>query len=239
LQTQLARAAVAATDAFRSEIPGARMICAEPVLHVAARPDRLGDVEDAAAYGARRHSVPDMLVGRTWPQLGGTPRHVDLVGLYYYPDSQRYYAGPKFPGAPIPPAAPGWRALRELVFESAWRYERPVFIAGTGRDDEFAPEWFSYVCREAQHAACAGASVAGVGLLPAVDCPPTSGCRRTARGIWGEADAAGQRQVNTALAERIALECARFADTKDDCAPSCPMLGPRDHLRPACLICAA
>ncbi len=225
LQTQLVRAALAAADAFRSAIPGARLICAEPLLHVSAHPDRPGEIEEAAAYDARRHSVLDMLIGRIWPQLGGGPRYVDLVGLYYYPDSQRYYAGPKYPGPAIPPAAPGWRALRELVIEAARRSARPVFIAGTGRDDAFAPAWFSYVCREAQHAACAGACVAGVGLHPAVDCPPPTGRGRPARGIWGDADAAGQRQMDTALAERIALECALFADAQRDSAPSCPMLG--------------
>ena len=211
LQVQLVRAALAATDALRIVIPQARMLCLEPLFHVAAHPDRPHEVEAALAATARRNHAIDMLLGRRWPQLGGEPRHVDIVGLTYYPDHQWYYAGPAYPGPAIPPGAPGWRPVRELLLDVAQRHERRVLVAETGRDGPLAAIWFCYVCSEVRRAMLAGATVAGVGVYPAVACPPAPGERRPAAGIWGNAHADGRRPVNKALAKEVSIQCGAFA----------------------------
>jgi hypothetical protein len=208
LQAQLVRAAIAAADAVRGVLPATRVACAEPLVHVAAHPARPGDADDALAACARRHQTIDMLTGRSWPQLGGEPRQLDAVGLTYHPGSQWYYGGPQHPGPPIAPGARGWRTLRELLVETAGRYGTPVWIAATGRDGSLASAWLRYVCGEAERAALAGATVAGVVLEPALDAPVVPGRRRPAKGIWGPADRSGRRELDAALAQQIALQCA-------------------------------
>ena len=210
LQAQLVRAAVAAADAFRLVLPAARVMCAEPLVNVAAQPDRPDDADDALGAAARRHLAIDMLTGRAWPQLGGEPRQVDLVGVTYHPGSQWYYGGPQHPGPPIAPGAHGWRSLRELLLDTAERYCKPVCIAATGRDGSLASAWLRYVCGEAHRAALGGATIAGVVLEPALDCLQAPGRRRASKGIWGEADASGHRARDAALADQVALQCARF-----------------------------
>jgi hypothetical protein len=210
LQAQLVRAAAAAADAFRDVTPEARMLCVEPLFHVAPAPDRPEDVDGALGAAARRFAVLDMLSGRTWPQLGGEPHHLDLVGVTAYPNSQWYYQGPKLPGPAIEAGAPGWRPLRELLIEMARRYDRPVFIAGTGRDGALGPAWLRHVCREARCAMVGGASVAGVALAPAVDCDGVAGERRCSTGLWGAADESGRRPINAALAQELAVQRACF-----------------------------
>lgn len=220
LQAQLVRAAIAAAEAFRRVLPAARAMCAEPLVHVAAHPQRPDDADDALAAAARRHQVADMLTGRAWPQLGGEPRQIDLIGLTYHPGSQWYYGGPQHPGPPIAPGAPGWRALRDLILETAGRYRKPVCIAATGRDGSLASAWLRYVCGEAHRAALGGATVAGVVLEPALDSPPVPGRRRASRGIWGDADAAGHRPADAALAQQVALQCASVSRLRCGAAPT-------------------
>jgi hypothetical protein len=107
LQAQLVCAAIAAADAFRHVLPEARILCVEPLFHVAPAPDRPEDLDAALTAGARRFVVLDMPCGRAWPQLGGDPRHLELLGVTVYPHSQWYYRGPKLPGLTIEPGAPG------------------------------------------------------------------------------------------------------------------------------------
>jgi hypothetical protein len=221
LQAQLVRAAVAAADAFRLVLPAARVMCAEPLVHVAAHPDRPDDADDALGAAARRHLAIDMLTGGTWPQLGGEPRQLDAVGVTYHPGSQWYYGGPQHPGPPITPGAPGWRPLRELLQETAERYGKPVCIAATGRDGSLASAWLRYVCGEAHRAALGGATITGVVLEPALDCPAgVPGRRRASQGIWGAADAPGHRETDAALANQVALQCASFRRARRGALPA-------------------
>ena len=188
LQAQLVRAAVAAADSFRLVLPTARAMCAEPLVNVAAHPDRPGDADDALGAAARRHQAIDMLTGRAWPQLGGAPSQVDLIGVTYHPGSQWYYGGPQHPGPPIAPGAPGWRPLRELLLDIAERYSQPVCVAATGRDGPLASAWLRYVCGEAHRAALGGATIAGIVLEPALDCAPVPGRRRGSSTPCGNCD---------------------------------------------------
>lgn len=211
LQIQLVRAAIVAADAIRDVIPDARIACAEPLFHVAAAPDRPEDVDTAAAAAARRFEVTDMLCGRAWPQLGGEPRHLDLVGATVYPHSQWYYRGPKMPGPPIEPRAAGWRPLHEQLQELGARYGRPVLIAGTGSDGATAQTWLRYACREIRTTMLRGTAVASIALAPAVDCPVGPAPQRSSTGMWGHADEAGRRPVHFGLAAELALQRACFA----------------------------
>lgn len=202
LQAQLARAAIAAVEAFRAVTPAARVLSAEPLFHVAA--DRIEDVDAADAAADRRCGGLDMLCGRAWPQLGGDARHLDLVGVTVEPNWQWYYRGPKFPGPPIPPGAPGWRPLRQLLTELARRYQRPIVIAATARAGAFGPPWLRHVCRETRAAILDGATVAGVGLAPVLQCGGED------RGVWGAADEIGRRAIDAPLAEEVVVQRACF-----------------------------
>jgi hypothetical protein len=210
LQVLLVRAAIAAADGVRDVIPQARILCVEPLFHVAPAPDHPEDVDAAQAVAARQFAALDMLSGRAWPQLGGSPRHFDLLGVTVYPNSQWYYRGPKYPGPPLEPGAPGWRPLRDQLASLASRYERPVVIAGTGRGGVLGPAWLRYVCREARGAMLAGVTVPCVGIAPILDCEPAPGEHRPVHGVWGPPDAAGRRSTDVILAEEIAIQRACF-----------------------------
>jgi hypothetical protein len=219
LQCQLVRAATAAADAVRTACPDARICCAEPLYHVSPQRNRPQDLDLAMAINGRRFRTMDMLTGRIWPQLGGEGRHLDIVGATFYPESEWYYNGPKFPGPAIPCGAPGWRPLRELLRELSQRYARPLFIAGTGDNGARSVAWLRHVGRETRAAMFADSSVLGVCLNPALGCPRSPGERRAVTGLWSPADPAGERPLNHALAEELALQQACFDRLTESLAP--------------------
>jgi hypothetical protein len=210
LQCQLARAAGAAAEAVRAVSPEAQICCIEPLIHVAPQWNRPHDVDLAMTINGRRFRTIDMLIGRMWPQLGGDGSLLDLVGVTFYPESEWYYNGPKFPGRAIPCGGLGWRPLRDMLNEFARRYARPLFIAGTGEDGAHGPSWLRYVGREVRAAMFADVRVLGLCLNPILDCRRAAGERRGTMGLWSMSDTPGHRSVNHSLAEEIGLQQACF-----------------------------
>ena len=124
LKVQLARAALAAADAVRGVDPRARLLWAEPVVHVVpAAPEHAAEAE---GYRQAQFQAFDLLSGLLWPQIGGTPEVLDVVGLNYYPQNQWVHHGD-----PLPPDDPRRRPFREMLAEVWHRYGR---AAGGGRD---------------------------------------------------------------------------------------------------------
>jgi beta-glucosidase/6-phospho-beta-glucosidase/beta-galactosidase len=84
LKRALARAAVRGIDAIRDVCPGARIVNIDPICRVVP-----GDRTAAAVEHARRFNEEwvfefwDMVSGRLSPELGGSPAHLDIVGLNY------------------------------------------------------------------------------------------------------------------------------------------------------------
>ena len=95
-KVQLARAALDAADAVRDVDPRARLVWAEPLVHVVGRtPDEAGEAE---GYRLAQYQAFDLLAGRLWPQIGGAEDVLDIVGLNYYAQNQwEHYGGPISP----------------------------------------------------------------------------------------------------------------------------------------------
>lgn len=220
LQCQLVRAAAAASAAIRDVLPRARLFCAEPARHVAALPTHPEDADAAAVHAARRFVVIDMLAGRAWPQLGGDPRHLDAIGLTFYPGSEWYYRGPRRPGPAIALETRDWRPLRELLVEQGARHTRPVYVAGTSADPPLQRDWLRYVGREARATQMCGVQVLGIGLHPAIECPPWRCERRAFAGLWGRADTEGVRPINPSLAHEVVAQREAFTRLASDATAS-------------------
>ncbi|MDB5557104.1 beta-glucosidase [Enterovirga sp.] len=206
LKRQLVRAAIAATRAVRATAPGARFICAEPLIHV--DPGTHDDPGHRA--GARRHresqfEALDVLVGRSEPELGGGPDCLDVVGLNFYPDNQWYHGG-----GTIPMGHHAFRPLHEMLLEVWQRYRRPILLAETGAEGSGRASWLHYVSGEARAAMAAGVPVEGICLYPILDYHGWDNDRLCATGLLSAADDRGQRRVHEPLAEELKVQAARF-----------------------------
>lgn len=207
LKRQLARAAIAATEAIRAVEPEARIVHTDPLVNVIGPPRRSREVAAARAYHEAQYQAWDMIAGRLAPELGGRPELLDVLGLNFYADNQWFLGG-----ATIHFGHPLYRPFRQMLAEVHGRYGRPVFVAETGAEGSSRSAWLCYVAGEVRAARRAGVPVAGICLYPLLDYPGWEDERPCDVGLFGMPGPDGVRPVHEELLDELrrqqALEAA-------------------------------
>lgn len=194
LKHQLVRASIAAIEAIRAELPAARFLAIDPLIHVVAR--RPEQREAAEAYRQAQFEAWDLLSGRQWPGLGGRPDYLDILGLNYYSDNQWY-----LDGGTLAAEDPAYRPLQGMLAEVHQRYGRPLLIAETGAEGPARAAWLEHVADQVGRALRQGVPVQGICLYPVLDYPGWDDDRLCPTGLFGVADGAGHRALHEPLAE--------------------------------------
>jgi hypothetical protein len=207
---QMVRASILACRTMRAAFPQARLVHVDPVIQVVAWPDRPQDEEAAESHRQAQYHAWDMISGRREPELGGRPEYLDVVGVNYYVHNQWYYPGGH--GSLISPSSKRHRPLQDMLLEVQRRYERPMFIAETGIEDEARPAWLAYVGHEVRAAIRRGVNLEGICLYPIVNHPGWDDDRHCYNGLWDYADDSGYRPIYEPLAREI--ERQRHAATR-------------------------
>jgi hypothetical protein len=194
-------------DSIWSVLPRSRFVHVDPIIHVVASPRHPEEQADAEAYRLSQFQSWDMLAGRLWPELGGHPRYLDIIGVNFYPHNQWFYNLKKFRRirkfVPIQRRHPLYRPFRQLVGEVCERYQRPVFIAETGAEDRARAGWLRYVCQEVEAARQEGLPVHGICLYPVVNHPGWVDDRHCHNGLWDYPDDQGYRKTYAPLAAEL------------------------------------
>lgn len=188
LKQQLVRASVAAMRAIREELPGARFVLTDPLVHVAADDDSTASRQEASRQHHAQYEAWDMLSGRLHPELGGDSSLLDIIGLNYYPDNQWTLNGDL-----LDSHSPDYRPLSSLLQEVWQRYQRPLLIAETGAEGELRVPWLKSVVQQVNMAMDQGVQMEGISVFPAVDYPSWADDRRSPGGLFGLPDANGNR----------------------------------------------
>jgi beta-glucosidase/6-phospho-beta-glucosidase/beta-galactosidase len=199
LKTVLLKAALAGIAAIRAADPQARIIVAEPAIHVIPKSARKADIRAARAYSAAQFEAVDALTGRARPELGGRPDCVDVVGLNYYIYNQ-WVDG----GKPVALDDLRYRPLRDLLRATHARYGKPLFLSETGIEGEMRAPWLRVIATEVAAAQAAGVPVEGLCLYPVTDYPGWGDGRHCETGLLGFPDAGGARPVDAPLAQELA-----------------------------------
>lgn len=197
LKRQLVRAAIAGIQAVRDVAPRARIISAEPAVHVLPRLDDPEMFAQAESFRLSQYQAFDMLTGRIEPELGGRPEYLDVVGINYYPHNQWFYPDREM----IPVDDELYRPLHLILLEVYERYRRPMFLSETGTEDDIRAKWFNYVATECETARRRGVDLRGICLYPIVDHPGWLDERHCKNGLWGYCDEKGEREIHTPLVE--------------------------------------
>jgi hypothetical protein len=169
LKRQLVRAAVAGIDALRAELPRARIIHIDPVLHIIPPKDRPELQQEAAAYREAQFEAWDMLAGRLAPELGGGPEYLDIVAINYYHSNQFEYQGERLFWEE--PKDERRVPFHRLICEVHKRYQRPVFIGETSHFGTGRGEWILDIASEALQALRLGTPLEGICIYPIIDRP--------------------------------------------------------------------
>jgi beta-glucosidase/6-phospho-beta-glucosidase/beta-galactosidase len=199
LKAILVRASIAAIEAVREVEPRARIVHAEPAIHVVPRSDHPQDVQPARHYTLAQFEALDFLSGRSRPELGGRPDYVDIVGVNYYLHNQ-WIDG----DLPIAVDDPQYCPFSSLLRDIYERYERPLFVAETGIEGDLRPAWLRIVGHEVIAARRAGIPVDGLCLYPIIDYPGWNDGRHCPTGLFGYLDEDGTRSLCQPLAEELA-----------------------------------
>lgn len=167
----LCKAAIAGVKAIREVDPDARMIHIDPLVQVVAPRDRPDLIE------AARHETCvdtflawDILSGKEYPELGGTPEVLDIVGANNYSFGQMEYRE-QGPHAALPPDDDRIVPLCDMLGTVWERYRRPMIIGETSGMGKGRDAWLKDVMEESLAAVDRGMDLQGVCLFPAVDMP--------------------------------------------------------------------
>lgn len=172
LKVALVRAAIAGINAIRAVVPDARIINVDPLCRVAAptlRPDVQHEVNTFNEHYV--FEAWDMLAGRLRPDLGGSPAHLDIVGMNYYWTNQWELGGPtRSDGVTLPLANndPRRVPLRDLVACVVERYGPHVIISETSHHGPSRGMWMREIGHELQRLKDMGCQPYGVCLYPIV-----------------------------------------------------------------------
>jgi hypothetical protein len=205
LKLQLARAAIGACEIFREELPGTRLLSAEPAIHIFGREDVPGDALDAERCRLAMFEAWDMLLGRALPELGGRAEYIDVIGVNYYDRNQWVHHGGTV-----------WRGDRQYrpfhsILQEVWhRYAKPLWISETGTENDERAPWLDYIAAETAIALRQGVPLEGICLYPIVNHPGWDDDRHCCNGLYDYAEKRGHREMHTPLAEAIARAQARF-----------------------------
>lgn len=221
VKRQLVRASLAATQAIRQLLPQARMVHPEPVIHIAADPQRPQDAPAVEAYRLAQFQAWDMIAGRLQPELGGGREYLDIMGVNFYPANEWIHVEPYEEDRPLEPSHPLWRPFREILREVYQRYRRPLFVSETGTEGSKRARWLAYVAGEVQAAIAQGIPLRGICLYPITDYPGWNDNRHCPVGLLGFPDGTGRRKVYEPLAAELRRWQRLLEGTN---APNPPML---------------
>jgi len=199
LKVQLARASIAAIHALRETDPRARIVHCEPLISIQHDPRRDRPRLEAEGWHQAQFQALDLLMGRMWPQIGGAPSMLDIIGVNYYFNNQWIHTGPT-----IDLDHPQYRPLSDLLFETYARYQRPIFVSETGIEGNRRAAWLRYVAGEVAHARRRGVPVEGICLYPVMNHPGWDDDRDCHNGLLLQRFEGDRRGVDPALEAAVA-----------------------------------
>lgn len=197
IKRQLVKCVIATVREIRAHYPAARWILTEPAIHVV--PANGAPARGAARYRLTQFQGLDMIAGRVDPDLGGSPKFLDIIGLNYYVHNQWTQPGRH----PIGRDHPLHRPPHQIFNEFYIRYGRPLLIAETGIEHDRRAGWFRHMGDEARSAIELGIPLFGMCLYPIVNHPGWDDNRHCHNGLWDYADETGARAVHEPLESAI------------------------------------
>lgn len=178
LKVALARAAIAGTNALWDELPQARIVSVDALCRVVPP---LGDGHDLLSAVADFNDrivfqCWDLISGRLCPELGGSPRHLGILGVNYYWTNQWEIGRDN---APLVEDDPRLLPLHVLLAQAWQRYGAELLMTETSHVGARRASWVMHIAEQARLAIGAGVPLHGICLYPILGMPEWH-----ARDVW-------------------------------------------------------
>jgi hypothetical protein len=168
LKRALVSAAIKGINAIWAACPSAHIINVDPLCRVVCGTDdsfqwRVDEFNTTSVFEAW-----DMIAGLKCPELGGTRRHLGIVGVNYYWTNQWDIRSPDVPLADNDPRR--WRLSK--MIEQVWkRYGAEILITETSHVGERRGPWLNELEYEAALICSTGIPLRGVCWYPILEMP--------------------------------------------------------------------
>jgi beta-glucosidase/6-phospho-beta-glucosidase/beta-galactosidase len=194
VKVALVRAAIRGIDAIRAEVPDARFVHADPLCRVVPRDDQPQSLEAARRFNEDVvFESWDMLSGKRRPELGGSPSHLDVIGVNYYWNCQWVHGEQ---GSWLEPDDPRRVPLAKLVQQVWRRYGSEIVISETSHWGEHRAAWMEALTDEVEAMLRARVPLRAVCLYPIIGMLDWHSPRRwMPMGLWDIDADGGMRRV--------------------------------------------
>jgi UDP-galactopyranose mutase len=186
---QLVRATIASMDAIWKVDRDVRFIQVDPIFRrIPMEPASSQAKKMAAGFIGDKFQAWDMLSGRIFPELGGHPKYLDILGANYYYYNQEYILPKRSPNGSIYMTIP-WKSkdrasLVQMLAEVYERYQRPMVVAETGGWGALRRMWWPRTLRELNSALVRKLPIYGACAYPIIDRPDWTYGHLTNSGLW-------------------------------------------------------
>lgn len=211
LKRQLACAAIAGAEAIFQVAPQATIVSVDAMCRVTSPPERTDLRAEVERFnrGIVFESW-DMVAGRLAPELGGSRRHLGVVGLNYYWTNQWELGDAQ---GPLAADDPRRVSLAEIVRDAWQRYGGRVLVTETSHVDDARAPWLDEVAAVAHELLAECVPLAGVCLYPILGMPEWhEPATWTRMGLW-DVDLGDRRRE--CVVHRPMLDALRRAQCLD------------------------
>jgi beta-glucosidase/6-phospho-beta-glucosidase/beta-galactosidase len=167
LKVNLARAAIRGIEAIWSACHRARIVNADSLCHVVSpngnHSEEVRFFNENAVFQAW-----DMIAGRMLPELGGSSRHLDVVGINYYWTNQWELGKETIPLSESDSRRLPFRKLIQWVYD---RYECDLIVTETAHLESMREVWLKELMSECEILLKRGVPLHGVCIYPVLGMP--------------------------------------------------------------------
>jgi len=161
------KAAIDGCNAIWAACPKARIVSVDPFCRVVPSIENEDELHRAEVFNSNVvFQSWDMLSGRVMPELGGSPRHLDIVGINYYSNNQ-WTLDASY--APLPENDPRRMPLRRIAWTVWKRYGRQIIFSETSEVGEKRADWIKTLVHEVQAMRTADIPIEGVCWYPVLE----------------------------------------------------------------------
>lgn len=189
-KSQLVKASIQAMDRIWEVDSNIRFIQVDPFMRrLALPPAKKPAIKHVDEFNQIiRFQAWDMLSGKTYPELGGHPRYLDIIGVNYYLHNQEWVIS--HPNSrKITHQMMDWDSSDRVSFakmltEIYDRYHRPMVVTETGSFGDNRPSWWQRVLSEVNEGIDQGLPIYGVCAYPVLDRPESVNYLFPQSGLW-------------------------------------------------------
>jgi len=185
LKIALAAAAIRGIEAIWAACPYARIVNVDPYCRIVGPCDDPASENHCAEFNSKSvFEAWDMIAGRLLPELGGSARHLDIVGINYYWTNQWEVDGMNGT-IPLHESDPRRLSLSEIV-RFVWnRYHAEMLITETSHHNDLRAGWVRQLGSEMETVLSEQIPMRGVCWYPVLEMPEWHDAERWTRmGLW-------------------------------------------------------